>query len=38
MEAVVAAEGAPGDDVDLLFMTRLLQLGAATKAQLRARK
>jgi hypothetical protein len=38
LDAVVAAESSPGDDGELLFVTRLLQLGAATKAQLRARR
>jgi hypothetical protein len=38
LDAVVAAESSPGDDQELLFITRLLQLGAATKAQLRARR
>ena len=38
LDAVVAAESSPGDDQELLFVTRLLQLGAATKAQLRAKR
>ena len=38
LDAVVAAESSPGDDGELLFVTRLLQLGAAAKSQLRARR
>lgn len=38
LEAVVAAESSPGDDGSLLFMTRLMQLGADAKRQLKERR
>ena len=37
LEALVAGEGSPAADADLVFMTRLLQLAVACRAMLRER-
>ncbi len=37
LEALVAGEGSPAADADLVFLTRLLQLAVACRAMLRER-